>query len=214
MSVAPGAGVPVNLAATTTAEVVDVVFPLHGHAVARDHAQSLRQAALVLWPWLEHDPVAAIHPLKLVAGTESLGLLSRRARLVLRVQADRMDALVAAVGLRLEVQGQCLLLGEPQLRALRPHSAMYAYRVAADGPDEAAFMARVGHDLERLGIAAARVCGKHQRLQLQDGLLDTFSLLLHEMTLPDALQLQQHGLSEHRLFGCGVFVPHKSAAAV
>ena len=75
-------------------------------------------------------------------------------------------------------------------------------------------MARVGRELDRLGIAAARVCGKHQRLQLQDGLLDTFSLLLHELTLQDALQLQQQGLGEHRLLGCGVFVPHKSAAAV
>ena len=203
-----------TLVATAAVDVVDVLFPLQGHAVARDHAQALRQAVVQLWPWLEHEPLAAIHPLKLVPGTEALGLLSRRARLALRVQADRMDELAAASGLQLEVQGQRLLLGEPQLRDLRPHSAMYAYRVAADGPDEAAFMARVGRELDRLGIAAARVCGKHQRLQLQDGPLDAFSLLLHEMTLQDALQLQQQGLGEHRLFGCGVFVPHKSAAAV
>jgi len=204
----------VNLAADAVVEVVDVVFALKGHAIARDHAQALHQALVTLWPWLATDSVAAIHPLKLVPGTEALGLLSQRTRLVLRVQADRMEELAAAGWLRLELLGQRLQLGEPQLRELRPYSAMYAYRVAADGPDEAAFMARVGRELDRLGIAAARVCGKHQRLQRQDGLLDAFSLLLHEMTLQDALQLQQQGLCEHRLLGCGVFVPHKSAAAV
>lgn len=208
------ASAPVDPAPHAAAQVVDVVFPLLGQAVARDHAQALRQALLVLWPWLEQDPLAAVHPLKLVPGNEDLGLLSQRARLVLRVPADRLEELTAAAGLRLRLQGQQLQLGAPQLRALRPYSAMYAYRVAADSADELAFMAQVGRALDRLGIAAARVCDKHRRLQLQHGQLDVFGLLLHEMTLPHALRLQQLGLGGHRLLGCGVFVPHKSAAAV
>lgn len=207
-------GVPVHPITNAFAEVVDMVFPLQGQAIARDNAQALRRALVALWPWLEHDPVAAVHPLKLVPGNEALGLLSQRARLVLRVPAQRLEELTVAGGLRLQVQDQHLQLGAPQLRVLRPHSAMYAYRVAADSPDETAFMALVEGELDRLGIAAARVCGKHQRLQSQDGQLDAFSLLLHEMTLQDALQLQQQGLGGHRLLGCGVFVPHKSAAAV
>lgn len=208
------ASAPVDPAQHAAAQVVDVVFPLLGQAVARDHAQPLHQAVLALWPWLEHEPAAAVHPLKLVPGNEALGLLSQRTRLVLRVPACRLAELTAAAGLWLQVRGQQLQLGAPQLRALRPYSAMYAYRVAADSPDEAAFMAQVGRELDRLGIVAARVCDKHQRLQLQHGQLDVFGLLLHEMTLPHALRLQQQGLGGHRLLGCGVFVPHKSAAAV
>ncbi len=203
-----------NRAARNAVEVVDVVFPLHGHAVARDHAQALRQALMTVWPWLKGDKVAAIHPIKLVPGNETSGLLSQRTCLVLRVASDRVDALTAAAGMRLELLGQPLQLGQPQLRPLRPHSAMYAYRVAAQGPDEVAFMAQVECDLRRLGITAARVCGKHQCLQLPDRMLHGFSLLLHEMTPQHALQLQQQGLGEQRLLGCGVFVPHRSAAAV
>ena len=91
---------------------------------------------------------------------------------------------------------------------------MYAYRVAAPGPDEAAFMAMVERELAALGIAAARVCGKYQHLGQDGRRIDAFSLLLHEMTPEHALRLQQCGLGQHRLLGCGIFVPHKSAAAV
>lgn len=194
--------------------VVDAVFPVHGQALLRDHALALRQALGALWPWLETDAVAAIHPLKLVPGNDELALLSQRTRLLLRVQEQRMDELAATQGLELNLLGQPVRLGTPQRRDLRPHSAMYAYRVAADAPDEAAFMARVGRDMAELGISAARVCGRRQSMAMGGRTLDTFSLLLHEMVPEHALRLQQFGLGSHRLLGCGVFVPHKSAAAV
>ena len=195
-------------------DVIDVVFALHGHAIARDHACALRAALLGVWPWLGTDAVAAIHPIKLVPGNEALGLLSGRSRLLLRVQAERGETLAGAGDVQFDLLGQTLRLGPAQPRALRPHSAMYAYRVAAPGPDEAAFMDRIDRDMTDLGISAARVCGKHQLLNLQGQPLDAFSLLLHEMTPRDALILHQVGLGEHGLLGCGVFVPHKSAAAV
>lgn len=205
-----------NPAATgaDTADIVDVVFPLHGDAVARDHAQALREALAGPWPWLESEALAGIHPLKLVSGNDDPSPLSQRARLLLRLPARRMAELAAANDVKINLMGQVLRLGRPQLQALRPHSAMYAYRVAAPGPDEATFMAMIGREMAALGIAAARVCGKYHQLG-QPGLrIDAFSLLLHEMTPEHALRLQQCGLGPHRLLGCGVFVPHKSAAAV
>ncbi len=203
-----------NLPSATDRELVDAVFPLHGHAVLRDHAQALREALCVLWPWLETDAMAGIHPLRLVPGNEDLALLSQRTRLLLRVRAQRMDELAAPAGLDLNLQGHALQLGAPHQRALQTHSAMYAYRVASDSADELVFMAGVEHALAALGITAARVCGRHQRMGVQGRMLDMFSLMVHELAPQDALLLQQAGLGPHRLLGCGVFVPHKSAAAV
>ena len=194
--------------------MVDVVFPLQGQAIARDHAQALRDALASLWPWLESDPEVAIHPIRLVPGTDAVSPLSGRARLMLRAAPHRMGELAAATGAQIDLSGQVLRLGPPHQQALRPHSAMYAYRVAAPGPGEAEFMAMVDREMAALGIAAARVWGKHQQLDHIGGRIDAFSLLLHEMTPEHALRLQQHGLGAHRLLGCGVFVPHKSAAAV
>ena len=71
-------------------DMVDVVFPLHGRAIARDHAQALREALAGLWPWLESDALAGVHPIKLVPGNDDLSPLSQRARLLLRLPSRRM----------------------------------------------------------------------------------------------------------------------------
>lgn len=199
---------------TAIADRVDAAFPVHGRALLRDHAQALRQALCALWPWLEKDDLAGIHPLKLVLGNEDLALLSRRTRLLLRVNAQRMDELAAPASPKLDLQGYTVRLGVPQLRALQAHCALYAYRVAADSPDELAFMASVERELAALGVTAACVCGRQQRMEIPGRTLDTFSLLLHEMAPEHSLRVLQFGLGPHRLLGCGVFVPHKSAAAV
>ena len=48
--------------------------------------------------------------------------------------------------------------------------------------------------------------------QIQE--MTTFSMMLHGLGPEQSLRLQQRGLGPHRLLGCGLFVPHKSAAAV
>lgn len=194
--------------------VVEAVFPLEGKALPRDHAQALQQALAERLPWLRSDEGVGIHPLKLVSGPESLALLSQRTRLIVRVNANRLDALQALVGVHLDVAGHALRLGAVHLRALQPLATLYAYRVAASSADESAFMQAMEAELAALAIAGERVCGKRQSMQV-DGLeMTTFSMMLHGLVPEQSLRLQQHGLGPHRLLGCGLFVPHKSAAAV
>ena len=199
---------------TPVAEVADAVFPLEGQVLPRDHAQALQQALCAQLPWLDTDSVAGIHPIKVVHGSEDQALLSRRARLLLRVGARRVDELMALAGFDLDVAGHRLRLGVPHRRELQPHATLYAYKVAADSADEIRFMAAVGRELAQLAIGGKPVCGKRQRMLVSGRVLDTFSLMLHELPPEQSLRLQQHGLGPHRLLGCGIFVPHKSAAAV
>lgn len=195
-------------------EVIDVAFALHGQTLARDHAHALQLALCTHLPWLARDAVAGIHAVKLVAGTEDTALLSARARVLMRVERRRLEELRALEGVVLNVAGALLRLGAPQARELLPLATLYASRVAAGSADEAAFMAVVEQELAQLGIGGHRVCGKHQHLSLTDGSLDTFSLMLHALGPEQSLRLQCHGLGPQRLLGCGIFVPHKSAAAV
>jgi CRISPR-associated protein Cas6 len=91
---------------------------------------------------------------------------------------------------------------------------LYAPAVAAPGDDEAVFLQAVEQELQGLQVRSQRVCGKRHSL-LQEGQgVTTFSLMLHALSRADSLRLQEHGLGPHRLLGCGIFVPHKSAAAV
>jgi CRISPR-associated protein Cas6 len=194
--------------------LVEAVFPLEGKALPRDHAQALQHALAEQLPWLRSDAGAGIHPLKLVSGPESLALLSQRTRLILRVDANRLDELKALCGVELDVSGHALRLGAVHLRALQPLATLYAYRVAAVGADESEFMQAMEAELTELAIAGERVCGKRHSLRV-DGLdMTTFSMMLHGLVPEQSLRLQQHGLGPHRLLGCGLFVPHKSAAAV
>ena len=38
--------------------------------------------------------------------------------------------------------------------------------------------------------------------------------MLHGLSAADSLTVQRAGIGPHRALGCGLFVPHKSAAAV
>lgn len=200
--------------ANSMTPMVDVVFPLAGHHLSRDHARALADALCGVAPWLADEPYAGVHPIKLVPGLESQALLSNRVRMRVRVPRERTAALADLAGLSLDIGGARLVLGIPHTRELLAHATLYAYSVASDSADELAFLRAVGEELDALGIRGHRVCGKHHRLALAHGMQDSFSLMLHGLGVEHSLLLQQHGLGGQRLLGCGIFVPHKSAAAV
>ena len=195
-------------------ETVDAVFPLEGLSLRRDHAQSLQQALRERLSWLGEDFRTGIHPVKVVHGGEESALLPRRARLLIRVSKQRYDDLTNLAGAELNVDGHLVHLGTPHARELEPHATLYAYRVAAESDDELPFMAAVNAELAELAIGGERVCGKRHTMVVSGAVLNTFSLMLHQLSPEQSLRLQQHGLGPQRLLGCGIFVPHKSAAAV
>jgi len=196
------------------ATAIDAIFSLQGLVLPRDHAQALQVALCAALPWLETDAIAAVLPLKLAPGGSDVALLSKRTRLILRVAASRMDALMALAGTELAVAGCRLKLDDPHPRELRPIATLYAYKVAAASQDEISFMQVIEKELAELAIGGERVCGKRGHMVVSGQVQITFSLMLHGLSPEQSLRLQQVGLGPHRLLGCGVFVPHKSAAAV
>jgi CRISPR-associated protein Cas6 len=199
---------------TTCPDAVDVAFAVQCAGLPRDHAASLAAALCERLPWLAQEPLAGIHPIRVVHGLGDLALLSQRTRLLLRVPVSRVQDLQALDAAELDVQGQALRLASPQVREFVAHGTLYAHRVAADSVDESAFMAGVTRALALLDIAAEPVCGKHQVFGVHGAAQDVFSLMLHGLNPGQSLRLQQQGLGPQRLLGCGIFVPHKSAAAV
>jgi CRISPR-associated protein Cas6 len=199
---------------TPAATRLDVAFPLQGHALPRDHRLALAHSVSELLPWLADDPQAAVHPVKLVHGSGEPALLSSRSRLMLRVARERAAELHWLAGSTLHVAGHQITLGEPQLRELLPHTTLYAHFVDAGGADEAGFLDAIGAELQQLDVSCHRVCGREQEWRGPQRPLHGFSLMLHGLRAAAALRVLEHGLGAHRLLGCGVFVPHKSAAAV
>jgi CRISPR-associated protein Cas6 len=195
--------------------MVDVAFAIAGEALPTDHARALGEALLAALPWLAEVDGAGVHPVRLAPAGGERGWLSRRSRLTLRVPREHASSAASLAGARLEIEGHRILLaGAPVRRELQPYSTLYAARVAADGDDEMAFAAAIDAELAKLDIACRRICGRRSALADGRGMQPAFSLMLDGLGADDALCVLERGLGEHRLWGCGLFVPHRSAAAV
>jgi len=184
-------------------------------ALPRDHRRLLAAALQRALPWLGSTPGSGVHRLNLSAGGGATALLSRRTRLTLRVPRERAAEVEALAGATLALGAQRLRLGTPQRRELLPFGTLYAHFVAADdrdAGDEAAFLRRIEHELEALGVPCRAICGRRQVIEA--GELTGYSLMLDTLTPQAALRVLHNGLGAHRSLGCGMFVPHKSAAAV
>lgn len=197
------------------ATMVDVAFALTGDALPREHRQALASALTDRLPWLAQLPQAGVHRINVSAGAGPLALLSGRSRLTLRVPRERAAALAPLAGAQLAIGASRLDLAcPPLLRELLPYGTLYAHQVIAASDDEIAFLADVDAQLQQLGVAGRRMCGRLQRLQGEATTLHAFSLMLDGLSTGDALRLLEHGIGPGRLWGCGIFVAHKSAAAV
>lgn len=198
-----------------TATMVDVVFPLAGERLPRDHRQPLADALERALPGLTTWPGLGVHRINVVAGNGGSALLSQRARLALRVRRDQVGALAPLSGFRLHVGGCAVDLGQAQVRELVPHGTLYAHLVATDDEDELAFLACIERDLEAQRVRGRPICGRRHSVSIDGGRhLIGFSLMLDGLSAPDSLRMLESGLGRHRELGCGVFVPHRSAAAV
>ena len=196
------------------ASVVDMVFPLTGRSLPPEYALPLQQALRAELPWLGEEPRAGVHPVKLAHGSGAQALLSGRSRLLLRLPRERVEAAGALAGRTLAV-GDCpVRLGTPHLRELLPHGTLYAHAVAARNEDEADFVQWVAAELAALQLRAPWICGKRGGRRLPEQTVTTFSLMVHNLPPAESLRLQEQGLGAHRLLGCGIFVPHKTTAAV
>lgn len=185
-----------------------------GDLLPRHHRRMLADALERALPWLAQSAGAGVHRLNVSAGGGPFVLLSGRTRLTLRVPRSRAAEAAALAGTTLPLGAQQLRLaaGPAQVRELQPYGTLYAHVVAADGADEAAFLHSAQEALAALGVPCRSICGRHQ--VLEDGALQGFSLMLDGLSHAGALRVLEAGLGCHRRLGCGLFVGHKSAAAV
>lgn len=191
-------------------EMTDIVFPLAGHTLPADHAYVLWREIVRILPGLESEPAAGMLPLRAPERADDL-VLSRRARLILRVPIGVAAEAAQLGGQTLDVGGDALTLGEGHQRPLQPASTLHAQLVASDA-NEAAFLEAMETELKDAGIAGKLICGKRHVLPGSGGKIAGYSLVAHELKPEDALSLQCCGLGGERHLGCGMFIPYKVIA--
>jgi len=201
-----------------SAEAADLRFELHGERLPLDHGQALADAVSGHLPWLADEPAAGIHAVRGAAMNGDLLGISRRARLVLRLPRGRLEDAHALAGRSLRLGGETLGVGTGKAWPISPSETVYARLVIAGPEEEAAFAEALDALLRALlgtaGAACQVVLGKPRSLATRGGVRRGFSVLLHGVGPELSLRLQERGLGELRLHGCGIVVPYKSIAAV
>lgn len=191
--------------------MIDIAFALEGRALPPEYRQALADALDAALPWLRDEPGSGVHPLNLVrSGAEAL--VSPRTRLTLRVPRSRGDDACALAGAVLRLGAHVVRATRPRRRELLAHGTLYAHLVAAEETEEALFLRRMRSELASLGVRAEPVCGRWQAAEA--GRLLGCSLMLSGLDREQSLRVLQRGLGAYRRLGCGLFVPHRSAAAV
>lgn len=204
----------------SAADLLDLRFVLQGQAIAHDYVDALFQALAQALPWFATDPAVGVHPLGGLSPGDDGWYLSGRTRLILRLPASRLADAQQLVGRVLPVGDAELRVGAASTRSLMPASVVYAsfvsFGVEPDGGSigEEAFFAQCRSELAALDMAPRLICGKARRARTAAGELSGFSLMVADLDAAATLRLQQQGLGRERKRGCGIFVPHKSMAAV
>ncbi len=192
---------------------LDFAFAVAGDSLEREYPQRLYEALRAVAPWLDDEPLAGVHPLRGLTPCADALLLGGRTRMVLRVPETRLDACRQLQGALLALPSP-LRLGSGSGRELLPHPVLHARLVVTGAEDEAAFVADAERAAAELDLDCELIVGRRGGLVVGAQQFAGFSLMLHGLSAADSLRAQSFGIGLHRKMGCGVFVPHKSVAAV
>jgi CRISPR-associated protein Cas6 len=191
----------------------DVAFAISGETIDAGYAVLLYQALARHLQWLEEDPAAGVFSIRGLTHTAGGLLIGGRTRLVLRVPAERVADCQRLRGRSIDLP-QPVRFGTATSRELLPFPVLYARLVITGSEAEADFLADVQGELESAGVDRDVIVGRRGELQVGPRTEAGYSLMLHGLTPEESIRMQERGLGRHRKLGCGLFVPHKSVAAV
>jgi CRISPR-associated protein Cas6 len=201
-------------------DIVDLSFKLDCKCLPNDHAWELSLAVQEKLPWLAEDPRAGIH---MIHGAESMNgwnrpeepdsliHLSRRSKMTLRVPGLQVGKALELEGSMLTIGGNELNLGKATVKLLSVYEVQFSRHVMTSAEvDEEAFLQQAVEELKAIDIPPRKLLsGKTQTFATPDGEITTRSLMVADLEPLEAVRLQETGIGDGRMLGCGLFVPHK-----
>lgn len=205
-------------------DVFDLVFRLRGSALDIDHAYTLSQALRQHLPADTCDRIG-VHGVRLAGSGNGWNRpeeidaelpLSRRSRLIIRVHRDDSAAVEALTNLSLQLGKHAIEVGESSVRKLSHQGTLHARAISCDPQQpEQEFLQDVAAQLQQMGVDVAKmICGRAGEIRTAERSIFTRALMIADLTPEESVRLQQRGLGQAHLLGCGLFLPHKGIDAV
>ena len=215
---------------------LDLVFPVNGQAIPREHAYFLYSAISHLIdkpgqpPILHESKELGIFSIRGTPGGKGELLLNDHSALRLRITTDKLPKLLPLAGKALDLAGHRLRVGVPRVKALVPASALASPLVLIklarppgqhDKPPEITpetFLTSARKKLDELQIHAEACLqtnntGPHKDqprrriLQVKNSNHVGYAMLVQGLSAEESIRLQENGLGGRRLMGCGLFLP-------
>ncbi|CAC9582581.1 hypothetical protein [uncultured Gammaproteobacteria bacterium] len=203
--------------------IQEVSFKIQSKILPMDHSFLLAQALLKHLPWLE-EINAGIHNVGVADGngweqSKEGGFYypSKRSKLILRITHEHLkDAENLA--------GKILDLGEYKIKVVKLINSkllsdlpvLFAKQVACEhSMSEEDFLKLCFKQLSNLGIQVKKMmAGLESNIKTESGTIHTRSLMVADLKKNESVLLQEKGLGDHRLLGCGLFVPQKGIESI
>ncbi|WP_170228823.1 type I-MYXAN CRISPR-associated protein Cas6/Cmx6 [Polyangium fumosum] len=191
------------------ADRVDIVFPLAGTLVPRDHGYALFGALARVLGDLHGASWLAVHPLGGIPRPDGLlALHPRRGSLCLRVVPAEIPRVLALAGKALDVDGYRVHVGVSRVYPLRPAEALTARMVVIKGFQEPEpFAEAVKRQLDALSVAASIEVGRRRIVTIAGDKVVGFGTTLRGLSEEGSLVVQRAGIGGRQRMGCGVFGP-------
>jgi CRISPR-associated protein Cas6 len=206
--------------------VQDLSFQFNCSELPVDHAWLLANAVTRALPWIDEEKEAAIHSIHGATSGNgwtrpretpgSLLQLPRRTRLYIRLPKHRLDEAAKLAGTELDLGDFTISLGPARPRKLVPSTTVFTRSwCSANVENEDDFTREAVEALGEIGITPGKMlCGLSHDIHQPGATLTARSVLLADLDIAEGVKLQQLGIGKEKLLGCGIFLPHKSLAAV
>jgi CRISPR-associated protein Cas6 len=127
------------------------------------------------------------------------------------VHRDDSDEVARITNQTLQIGAQEVAVGESTKRKLSTLGTLHARAVCCDrDQSEADFLAEIAELLKAMNIEVSKmICGRSGTVRTADGTIFTRALMIADLEPKESVTLQQQGLGEGRMLGCGLFVPHR-----
>ncbi|MBW5291148.1 MAG: hypothetical protein Rsou_0726 [Candidatus Ruthia sp. Asou_11_S2] len=201
----------------------DAVFNIFAKILPIDHSFLLAQTLLKHLPWLD-EAGAGIFNISVADGNgwaqnhkNGFYYPSKRSKLTIRVPKDRLDETQKLLDKTLDLgKYQIKIIKSLKPKLLSDMPVLFAKNVACnEAMSEENFLQVTFEQLKTLGISVKKMmAGLENNIKTDTRIIHTRSLMVADLKKDESVLLQEKGLGNYRLLGCGLFIPHKDITSI
>ena len=212
-----------NKPPSNTSDMIELSFSVDCKELPYDHAFELSSEILNLIPEIKNDKRNAIQtlhgPMSGNGWVRPDGQnipLSKRAKLIMRINKNQIDDIKTIEGREIKLFGNKLKIGKSKVKSFVIVKDLFCRFIVSDpNIDEDKFLELIQNELRQYNINLRKaLCGQSKMIKFGSETFYTRSLMIADLSKKESLRLQEEGVGERRLYGCGIFLPHKSIDAV